>query len=65
MEKPISHTIKEGCAMVKAARDNNRVVQVGTHRRVSPNNVSGMEFLKSGKPDSHHKDSKSTKNTKH
>jgi predicted dehydrogenase len=35
--------------MVKAARDNDRVVQVGTHRRVSPHNISGMEFLKSGK----------------
>lgn len=49
VEKPISHTVNEGKAMVKAARDNNRVVQVGTHRRVSPHNVSGMEFLKSGK----------------
>jgi predicted dehydrogenase len=49
VEKPISHTINEGKAMVKAARDTNRVVQVGTHRRISPHNVSGMEFLKSGK----------------
>ncbi len=49
VEKPISHTIYEGRAMVKAARDADRVVQVGTHRRVSPHNVSGMEFLKSGK----------------
>jgi predicted dehydrogenase len=49
VEKPVSHTILEGRAMVKAARDNNRVVQVGLHRRVSPHNVSGMEFLKSGK----------------
>jgi predicted dehydrogenase len=35
--------------MVKAARDNDRVVQVGTHRRLSPHNVSGMKFLKEGK----------------
>jgi predicted dehydrogenase len=35
--------------MVRAAREHNRVVQVGTHRRVSPHNMSGMEFLKSGK----------------
>jgi predicted dehydrogenase len=49
VEKPISHTINEGRAMVKAARDNGRVVQVGTHRRVSPHNVSGMKFLKEGK----------------
>jgi len=49
VEKPIGHTIKEGRAMVTAARENNRVVQVGTHRRVSPHNASGMAFLKSGK----------------
>jgi predicted dehydrogenase len=49
VEKPISHTIKEGRAMVAAARDTKRVVQVGLHRRVSPHNVSGLEFLKSGK----------------
>src|SRR3990172_926016 len=34
VEKPIGHTIREGRAMVKAARDTGRVVQVGTHRRV-------------------------------
>jgi predicted dehydrogenase len=49
VEKPIGHTIREGRAMVNAARAANRVVQVGTHRRVSPHNVSGMQFLKSGK----------------
>lgn len=49
VEKPIGHTIKEGRAMVNAARETDRVVQVGTHRRVSPHNKSGMEFLKSGK----------------
>ncbi len=49
VEKPISHTVLEGRAMVKAARAHNRVVQVGLHRRVSPHNVSGMEFLKSGR----------------
>lgn len=49
VEKPISHTINEGKAMVKAARNTQRIVQVGTHRRASPHNISGMEFLKSGK----------------
>ncbi|MDW8368439.1 MAG: Gfo/Idh/MocA family oxidoreductase, partial [Abditibacteriales bacterium] len=49
VEKPIGHTINEGKAMVKAARENNRVVQVGTHRRVSPHNISGREFIRSGK----------------
>lgn len=49
VEKPISHTIAEGRAMVKAARESDRMVQVGLHRRVSPHPITGMEFLKSGK----------------
>ncbi len=49
VEKPISHTIREGRAMVEAARKAKRVVQVGTHRRISPHNVSGYEFVRSGK----------------
>lgn len=49
VEKPISHTIEEGRAMVEAARRNGRTVQVGTHRRASPHNISAMEFLKAGK----------------
>ncbi len=36
VEKPLSVTIHEGRRMVEAARRNNRVVQVGTHRRSSP-----------------------------
>ena len=35
IEKPLSMTIVEGRAMVEAARRNDRVVQVGTHRRSS------------------------------
>ncbi len=49
VEKPICHTINEGRAMVKAARECNRVVQVGTHRRAGVHNKSAMEFLHSGK----------------
>ncbi len=49
VEKPICHTIHEGIAMVKTARETNRKVQVGTHRRASPHNIAAMEFLKSGK----------------
>lgn len=48
VEKPVGHTIQEGRAMVNAARDTGCKVQVGTHRRVSPHNVSGMEFLRAG-----------------
>ncbi|WP_207632594.1 Gfo/Idh/MocA family protein [Foetidibacter luteolus] len=49
VEKPVGHTIMEGRAMVNAARRTGKVMQVGLHRRVSPHNMSGMEFLKSGK----------------
>lgn len=49
VEKPIGHTVMEGRAMVNAARATGRVVQVGTHRRVSPHNISGREFIRSGK----------------
>ena len=49
VEKPVGHTVYEGRAMLKAARDTGRVVQVGLHRRVSPHNMSGMKFLKEGK----------------
>ncbi|MCX7426026.1 MAG: Gfo/Idh/MocA family oxidoreductase [Planctomycetia bacterium] len=49
VEKPVSHTVHEGTAMVKAARANKRVVQVGTHRRASPHNISAMKFLHDGK----------------
>jgi predicted dehydrogenase len=48
VEKPVGHTINEGRAMVKATRDSEKVVQVGTHRRVSPHNMSGIKFLKEG-----------------
>ena len=40
VEKPISHNVKEGRAMVEAARKYDRVVQVGTQQR------SGLHFQK-------------------
>lgn len=49
LEKPIGHTVKEGSAILKTARDTGKICIVDFHRRYSPHNVSGMEFLKSGK----------------
>ncbi|MCL2304906.1 MAG: Gfo/Idh/MocA family oxidoreductase, partial [Planctomycetaceae bacterium] len=49
LEKPVCHTIAEGIAMVRIARETGKTVQVGTHRRASPHNISAMEFLKSGR----------------
>lgn len=48
VEKPISHTILEGRAMVNTARNHGRVVQVGTHRRTSPHNMEAIQFVKDG-----------------
>lgn len=49
LEKPISHTVKEGSAIERTARETQKTCIVDFHRRYSPHNVSGMDFLKSGK----------------
>jgi len=48
VEKPTGHTVNESRAMLKAAQNSGRIVQVGLHRRVGPHHVSAMKFLKSG-----------------
>ena len=48
VEKPTGHTVNESRAMLRAARECGRVVQVGLHRRIGPHHVNGMKFLKSG-----------------
>lgn len=49
VEKPLSITVYEGRKMVQAARRNNSVVQVGTHRRSSPLFARFAEMVQSGK----------------
>ena len=49
VEKPTGHSVGESKAMLKAARESGRVVQVGLHRRIGPHHVSAMNFLRSGK----------------
>lgn len=49
MEKPTGHTVMESRAMLRVAREVNRVVQVGMHRRIGPHYQSAMKFLKEGK----------------
>ncbi len=48
VEKPTGHTVNESRAMLQAARDSGRIVQVGLQRRIGPHHVSAMKFLKSG-----------------
>lgn len=48
VEKPLATTIEEGRAMVKAARENSRVVQVGTQQRSAGHFGDAVEFVRSG-----------------
>jgi predicted dehydrogenase len=49
VEKPLAHNIYEGRRMVEAAREHNRVVQVGTQQRSGRHYQEVAEFVKSGK----------------
>ncbi|MHC1763077.1 MAG: Gfo/Idh/MocA family protein [Verrucomicrobiia bacterium] len=48
VEKPLAHNIAEGQAMVKAARDHNRVVQVGLQQRSAPHYAEATRIIQSG-----------------
>lgn len=48
VEKPLAHNIAEGQAMVKAARDHNRVVQVGLQQRSAPHYAEAARIIQSG-----------------
>ncbi len=47
-EKPLSFSIPEGRALVKAVRKYNRVLQVGTQQRSTANNQYSCEFVRNG-----------------
>ena len=48
-EKPLSHNIVEGRAMVNAARRNGCVVQVGTQQRSGKHFQDAVQFVRSGR----------------
>jgi predicted dehydrogenase len=48
VEKPVSHNVQEGRAMVRAARKYNRIVQAGTQQRSGPHLKAGCEFVQGG-----------------
>ncbi len=48
VEKPASHNIYEGWRMVEVARRTQRMVQVGSQSRSSPNKIKAMALLKDG-----------------
>lgn len=47
-EKPLSFSIPEGRALVKAVRKHKRVLQVGTQQRSTPINQYACEFIRDG-----------------
>ena len=48
VEKPLAHTVEECRKMVQAARKYNRMVQVGTQCRSSPNIIEGVKKAQEG-----------------
>lgn len=48
VEKPLGHTIREGRAMVEAARRHQRVVQTGTQHRSAPHYREVQRIIQSG-----------------
>jgi predicted dehydrogenase len=48
-EKPLSHNIAEGRAMVNAAHKYQRVVQIGTQQRSGKHFQDAVQFVQSGK----------------
>ena len=47
-EKPLTHNIREGQVMVKAARRYNRVVQTGSQQRSAPHFAKVVELVRGG-----------------
>src|SRR5438874_4879208 len=48
-EKPMSHTVEDGFAMIEVAQKNNRIVQIGSQRVSSIVYAQAKELLDSGK----------------
>lgn len=48
-EKPLSHNIVEGRAMVEAAKRTDRVVQIGTQQRSGRHFQEAIKFVRSGR----------------
>jgi predicted dehydrogenase len=48
VEKPASHTVWEGRQMVNAARNYNKIMQVGTMNRSRPAVIDAIKFMQGG-----------------
>jgi predicted dehydrogenase len=54
VEKPVSHSLAEGPAMIAAARKHRRVVQAGLQQRSGAHFLSAIDYVQSGKLGSVH-----------
>ncbi|MCG3161190.1 MAG: Inositol 2-dehydrogenase/D-chiro-inositol 3-dehydrogenase [Acidobacteria bacterium] len=48
IEKPLANTMADARAILKAVKETNRVVQIGTQRRSAQNTLRAKEYLQSG-----------------
>ncbi len=55
VEKPLTHQLQEGQAVIRAPKESNRVVQVGMQQRSMPQFLEGYDLAKSGKLGKIHK----------
>ena len=55
VEKPLTHSIEEGAAVLEARNKSGRVVQVGTQQRSMPHLQQAFEIVKSGRLGEIHK----------
>ena len=49
VEKPLGHNVREGQAMIAAARENDRIVQVGTQQHSAPHFERAREIVQRGR----------------
>jgi predicted dehydrogenase len=55
VEKPLTHNLAEGKAVIEAQNKHKRIVQVGTQQRSMPHIQKGYEIVKSGRIGKIHK----------
>jgi predicted dehydrogenase len=48
VEKPVSHNLREGRLLLDAARQHNRIVQIGTQSRSTAHVIRAMQMLREG-----------------
>jgi len=48
VEKPLGHNVREGRAMIEAARRHNRIVQMGSQQRSAPHYAEAARIIQSG-----------------